>query len=415
MKKIIYPFSYQGSITAPPSKSFMQRAIAIALLAKGKTTLTNTLLNNDTKSALNMAEGLGATINVFKNEITILGSKGIKHHSLSAGESGLGIRCFVPIASLFNEKVTFNGTGSLKNRPLGMLEEPLKDLGAKVNTSNGFLPVNVQGPIKGGDIIVDGCISSQVLTGMLIALPKVKNNSVIGVIDLKSKPYVDMTLQIIEDFGGEITNQNYETFHVEGNQTYLGRNYEIEGDWSGIAFHLVGAAISGSVEVTGINIHSTQADRQITHALKQAGAFVSYESGKITVSKNELNAFEFDATHCPDLFPPLSNLAAACKGTSVIKGVSRLTHKESNRALTIQKEWAKLGIEIELTNDEMHIKGGVIKGGEINSHNDHRIAMMGAIATVSSDMPVIIHESEAINKSYPSFFVDLEKVNTRKI
>lgn len=410
MKKLISPSSYNGSLKSPPSKSFMQRATAIALLANGETILHNPCLSEDCTSVLRMAENLGATVKEVDGKIVIQGTKGIKLSTLSAGESGLGIRCFIPVSSLFSDKITFTGSGSLTTRPLIMLESPLRELGVKVKTNNGFLPVQIEGPLKGGDIQVDGCISSQVLTGLLIALPKAKNKSILTVHNLQSIPYIDMTLQIIKDFGVHVTNQDYKTFTIKGNQDYQGREYEIEGDWSGVAFHLVGGAISGSVEITHIYQQSTQADKAILDALKKAGAKVDATTNSITVSQNKLNAFTFDATHCPDLFPPLSNLAAVCKGKSIIKGTSRLTHKESNRALVLKEEWKKLGIQIELIGDEMHITGGEIKGGKIDSHNDHRIAMMGAIAALNAKNTIEITNAEAINKSYPHFFEDFENL-----
>lgn len=410
MKKIITPSSYKGSLHAPPSKSFMQRAIAIALLANGRTTLTNPCISEDCIAALEMAKNLGAIIKLHDNKVSIQKTIEITNNTLHAGESGLGIRCFIPVSALFSDNIIFTGSGSLKTRPLTMLEAPLKALGAKVSTHNGYLPVNIQGPIKGGSIHVDGSISSQVLTGLLIALPKAINNSVVSVHNLLSIPYIDMTLQIIKDFGVNIINEDYRTFTIEGNQTYTGRTYEIEGDWSGIAFHLVGGAIRGPVKITGINQNSMQADKVILEALKRAGADVTISANSIIVSNNKLKAFTFDATHCPDLFPPLSNLAASCTGTSIIKGISRLTHKESNRAMVLKEVWGKLGIQIELINDEMHIKGGEILGGKIDSHNDHRIAMMGAIAVLNAKNTIEITNAEAVSKSYPLFFEDFEKL-----
>lgn len=410
MKKIINPSNYIGKINAPPSKSFMQRAIAIALLSNGKTTLTNPCISEDCTSALEMAKNLGATIELTQDKINIQRTSEIKNNVLHAGESGLGIRCFIPISTLFSDKIIFTGSGSLKTRPLTMLRAPLKALGAKISTNKGYLPVSIQGPIKGGNIQVDGGISSQVLTGLLIALPKAINDSIVSVHNLQSIPYIDMTLQIIKDFGVKVTNEDYKTFTIKGNQTYTGRTYKIEGDWSGVAFHFVGGAICGSVEITGINPNSTQADKAILEALKRAGADVNISSNGIIVRNNTLKAFTFDATHCPDLFPPLSNLAASCTGTSVIKGISRLIHKESNRAFVLKEVWGKLGIQIKLIDDEMHIKGGQILGGKIDSHNDHRIAMMGAIAALNAKKPIEITNTEAVFKSYPLFFEDVENL-----
>jgi 3-phosphoshikimate 1-carboxyvinyltransferase len=184
----------------------------------------------------------------------------------------------------------------------------------------------------------------------------------------------------------------------------------VEGDWSGAAFHLVAAAIAGNIMIEGLNKNSSQADKAILEALEKAGAKITWESDKaIIVEKDKLYAFEFDATHCPDLFPPLAALAANCKGISKIKGTNRLLHKESNRALSIQSELQKLGINVELKNDEMWICGGKISGGKIYSHNDHRIAMMGAVLALKANAPIEIEAAEAIQKSYPSFFDDFEK------
>jgi 3-phosphoshikimate 1-carboxyvinyltransferase len=414
MKKLIQPTTYNGNLSASPSKSFMQRAIAIALLADGQTTLSNPCFSNDSQSALKMAENLGATIQILNDKVIIEGTKGeLKNDTLSAGESGLGIRCFVPLAALFSNKITLEGKGSLNNRPISMLVEPLKELGVQITTNNGFLPIHVKGPITGGKIKVDGSISSQVLTGLLIALSKAKKDSEIEVYNLQSIPYIDMTLQIMKGFGVQVEHDNYHTFYTKGNQSYKGRKYTVEGDWSGMAFHLVGGAISGSVEINNLNINSTQADKAILKALKSTGAEISTSTNSITVKQGQLQAFTFDATHCPDLFPPLSNLAAACHGTSIIKGISRLIHKESNRALSLQQEWKKLGIKIDLIDNEMHITGGEITGGEIDSHNDHRIAMMGAIAALISTKPIEITNSQAVNKSYPSFFEDFNKLGTK--
>ena len=416
MKKVINPAVYGGKLLANPSKSFTQRAVAISVLANpsGQTILRNPCQSHDSKSAVKMARALGAEVDEHVDEISIRASTGVKVKQLFAGESGLGIRCFIPVASLFPEEIVFDGQGSLQSRPLDMLEGPIRQLGAKIQTTQGFLPVHIQGPIQGGHIAVDGGISSQVLTGLLIALPKAKKDSVIEVHDLKSKPYIDITLQILQDFGAVVTHDNYERFYIKGNQTYQNRTYTIEGDWSGAAFHLVGAAISGSIEVRGLNVHSKQADKQIMKALELAGAHIAFSQDKISVSKQNLTAFTFDATHCPDLFPPLSNLAAQCKGTSVIKGVSRLVHKESNRAIALQEEWKKIGIEIQIQDDEMHIYGGAIEGGTIDSHNDHRIAMMGAIAALNSKSPIAIHRAESIQKSYPHFFDDFNQLTSVK-
>lgn len=407
--------TYRGQLKCPSSKSYMQRAIAIALLANGETTITNPNTCNDVNAILKIATDLGATVTKSHQEVRISPKQSIKNTELNVGESGLGIRMLTPIASLFSEQIKIVGEGSLKTRPMHTLEKPLKALGVAIQTNNGFLPISVKGPLQGGNVEVDGSLSSQILTGLLIALPKTKQTSILSVENLQSKPYIDMSIEIMADFGVTVAHEQYTKFTITGNQEYKGQYYKIEGDWSGAAFHLVGAAIAGEITMYDINPDSKQADIKILEVLKMAGAEINIEKNQVHVKKQTLNAFQFDATHCPDLFPPLSNLAVACKGTSIINGVERLTHKESNRAQAIQKEWAKLGIKIQIRGNEMHITGGQVNGGVIHSHNDHRIAMMGAIASLIAKAPIHIKNPEAIAKSYPEFYKDFNHLTQKTI
>jgi 3-phosphoshikimate 1-carboxyvinyltransferase len=317
---------------------------------------------------------------------------------------------FTPIASLFTEEMELTGKGSLLKRPISMLENPLKMLGVKIESNNGFLPIKIKGPLLGGKAFVDGKISSQVLTGLLIALPKAKTDSYLIVENLQSIPYINMTIEIMKHFGVEIKHSGYQEFFIKGNQNYQAIQYYVEGDWSGAAFHLVAAAINGKVTLNGLSFDSAQADKAILNAIELAGSSIKVEKNIISIQKKDLRSFEFDATQSPDLFPPLVILAAACNGISRIKGVNRLIHKESNRALVLQNEMKKIGIRIELKGDIMKISGGKISGGIIHSNNDHRIAMAGAIAGLISENPIEIEQAEAINKSYPGFFADFDKL-----
>ena len=408
MKKLENNKLYQGILKCPSSKSYMQRAISIALLADGDTHITNSCFCDDVEAVLEIAVNLGATITRKKTEIWISPGGKLRKTELNVGESGLGIRMLTPIASLFSEDITLTGEGSLKNRPMLTLENSLSLLGVEIRTNNGLLPIHVKGPLKGGKISIDGRLGSQVLTGLLISLPKVTQSSLLEVIDLQSKPYIDMTIEIMAQFGVKLSHDNYIKFSVPGGQHYHGIKYKNEGDWSGAAFHLVGGAIAGDITLFDINILSKQADIKILEALRLAKSNVTIEKNKIRVRKSELKAFNFDATNCPDLFPPLSNLAVACKGVSVIKGVGRLIHKESNRAEVLLKVWREMGVEIQVIGDEMHIKGGPVKGGEIFSYNDHRIAMMGAISSLIASSPVYIKNPEAVTKSYPTFYEEYD-------
>lgn len=395
-----------GQITAPASKSMMQRAIAAALLAKTPTTISNATYCNDSRAALNVIRNLGACVEENHDTISIYPAFQPTGEILNCGESGLAIRMFTPIAALYNRELTLTGEGSLLSRPVTMIEKPLHHLGVKVTTTHGCPPLTVTGPLTGGTAQVDGSISSQFLTGLLMALPVAPHDSRLKVINLKSTPYIDMTLALLKRFQVHITHDHYQIFHIKGNQQYRTGNYKVEGDWSGAAFILVAGAIAGKVTVSQIDPLSPQADRKIIDALKMAGAHVEIGQDSITVCQDHLQAFQFNATHCPDLFPPLVTLACHCNGTSCISGVERLTHKESNRALVLQNEFSAIGAQISIKNNHMLITGKKLTGGNLDSHNDHRIAMAGTIAALHAENNVFIHNPECVAKSYPDFFQD---------
>jgi len=405
MKQVIRNSKISGKINAPESKSEFQRALAIALLSNYESHLTfNACFADDVKFAINIIKDLGADVNINRNKIIIKGGINILNENLNVGESGLGIRMFAPIACLSNSKIVITGLGTLKTRPIDMLINPLKSLGVSIKTTNGLLPINISKSLLGGNAELDGSVSSQFLTGLLIALPKAKNDSIIKVKKLKSIPYIDMTLDILSRAGVRIEHNSYKIFKIKGNQIYKSLNMKIEGDWSGAAFMAVAGAIGGKISISNLNQNSKQADVKILEALREAGAHFSFNKTTLSVNKGKLKAFNFDATHCPDLFPPLVVLAANCKGISKIKGVSRLTFKESNRAVVLQAVFFKLGINISIEGDIMIITGGVIKGAEVSSHNDHRIAMAAAIAGINSTQDITITGAECVSKSYPDFF-----------
>ncbi|MCD7963494.1 MAG: 3-phosphoshikimate 1-carboxyvinyltransferase [Rikenellaceae bacterium] len=408
MIKEIKKSSVTGDITAPASKSFAQRAIAAALLADGTTILENVTLCDDTEAAIYTARRLGAKIENQGRKYTVKGGISPEAYELNIGESGLSTRLFTPIASLYNKPLTITGHGSILNRPVTMVEEPLRQLGVEVETNAGYLPLTVCGPLRGGEIEVDGSMSSQFITGLLMALPLAEKDSILNIAVLNSKPYVDMTLQVAESFGINILNEDYRKFIIRGRQKYKPLIYNVEGDWSGASCILVAGAIAGEVTVGNLNPQSTQADKEIITALIRSGASVSIENNEVTVRRAELKSYDFDATDCPDLFPALAVLAAKCKGISTIKGTTRLTNKESDRAETIASMLRAMGIKIDISEiDLMKIEGGCIQSAEVDSFNDHRIAMAAAVAGVASDGSVLIKRAEAVNKSYPRFWEDM--------
>ena len=398
-----------GTITPPCSKSYAQRALAAALLAEGETVLRNLDFCDDTLSAIRVIETLGAKVErLDERTVRVIGGLAPQSNVLNVGESGLATRMFTPIASLCNMPITIDGRGTLLYRPMHMMIEPLRKLGVDVRDGGGRLPVEVCGPIKGGEIEVDGSVSSQFLTGLLMALPLAEEDTTIAVENAVSKPYLDMTIDMASKFGVKISHNDYKEFYVEGSQKYEAVDIAIEGDWSAAAMMLVAGAIAGKITLTNISLLSKQADVAICDALVRAGALVTSEPNSITVEERDLVAFEFDATQCPDLFPALAAWAAAAEGESVIYGTHRLEHKESNRAEAIKHEYAKLGIEVRLEGDAMYIRGGEIHSAECESYHDHRIAMSLAVSALRSDGEILIHNAECVAKSYPDFFEVLE-------
>ena len=433
MRATVYPNTLRGEQVAPASKSSMQRACAAALLHRGTTRILNPGHSNDDLAAIDVIQKLGAIVKTeygSNEKITthsiFVQSDGVKPigSSMNCGESGLGIRMFAPIAALSDQSITIEGKGSLLKRPMHFFDTIFPKLGIQIQSQSGFLPIRIKGPLKPANIEVDGSLSSQFLTGLLMAYAATENtNTVIEVQDLKSKPYIDLTLSVLNTFGWKVQHQDYKRFEFLAHPPLAEHiEYTVEGDWSGAAFLLVAGAIAGPIVVKGLQLDSTQADKAVMQALKDAGATIDIQENSILIGPvkdstgivGPLKAFEFDATDCPDLFPPLVALAAVCKGVSIIHGVNRLAHKESDRGLTLQTEFAKLGIRIELNQDRMMVYGGTgIHGTEVFSQHDHRIAMACGVAALCADGPVTITDAEAVNKSYTDFFKHLQQLGAK--
>lgn len=404
------PSKIEGEIKAQPSKSIMQRAVAIAALAEGTTTITNPSFCDDSLAAIEIARAMGATIEVGDDCVKITPSSQLKSKLWNCNESGLCMRMFSPIAALFSEEITLVGAEQLMRRPVNMIEKPLQDLGANCKTNNGLPPVTVKGSMQGGVTSVDGSTTSQFISGLLIALPLCEKDSRIDFRDLRSSGYILLTESMVFLFGARVRfDPSLECFLVEGNQGYASRKYEVDGDWSSAAFMLVAGAIAGDVIVNQLS-SSIQPDQGIKTVLTDVGAEIKYDNETISVVKKELRAFEYDATHSPDLFPPLVALACNCKGISRIIGVERLRHKESDRASTLVQEFTKIGADIKTIGNAIEITGKKLTGGEVDSHGDHRIAMACAIAALNSEKGVEIENANCVSKSYPSFFKDLKRL-----
>jgi len=333
MRVKLQPSTIAGNICAPASKSSMQRACAAALVRKGVSIIRNPGRSNDDQAALEIIRALGAEIKSLSDGSIEVNSENFLSTSreyltdaVNCGEAGLGIRMFTPIVALNESEITINGEGSLLSRPMDFFDEILPQLGVAISSNNGKLPLKVKGPLQPKTIEIDGSLSSQFLTGLLLAYAALDAKDVaIKVKDLKSKPYIDLTLQVMENFLLKVPeNRDYKEFYFE--ETPLASapgfvDYTVEGDWSGGAFLLVAGAVAGSITVTGLDIASAQADKKILDALASAGCNLSVTENEISVSasKEGMRAFRIDATDCPDLFPPLAALAAYCKGTTTIK------------------------------------------------------------------------------------------------
>lgn len=410
MEKTIHPSQVSGEVRPPCSKSYAQRALAAALLSDGETTLSNIELCDDTRYAMNVITGLGASVRqTGPTEYVIRGGLAPITDTINTGESGLATRLFTPIAALCDRRMTITGTGTMLRRPIGMMIDPLRNLGVQVR-SNGYLPITVQGPLRGGETDVEAYVSSQFLTGLLMSLPLAEGDTILHVEQPNSLPYLAVTVDLASKFRIRMEHNGFREFFIPGGQHYHPAKLHIEGDWSSAAFMLVAGAIAGEVTAKRMNTLSLQADLAIIQALTKAGAVIITTPDEIIVRKRELTGFDFDATQRPDLFPILAVLGANCEGTTHIRGVNRLVYKESNRAEAIVSEYTKLGMDVALEDDVMTVRGGSLSGGTIDSCNDHRIAMAAAIAALAASGPVTITNAQAVTKSYPRFWDDLDSI-----
>lgn len=412
MEKFVRASLIDLNIVAPASKSMAQRAIIASLLAKGESILTGITHCEDTYAAIEVIKSMGAEVNFNEEEgICVIKSSFNKDSympsTINCGESGLLSRVMVSIMALYDHTTTIVGEGTLKKRPFSMIERPLKELGAEISLTDGCLPATLKWGLKGGETTIDGNLSSQFLTGLLMALPLAPRNSEVYVVDLKSKPYIDMTMDLLLSFGIEVENFKYQTFKVRGEQQYTPAKLNIEGDWSAAAFLLVAGAVAGEVTVSNLNINSAQGDRVILDLFKTCEIDFSIVRNSVTTRKSKIKAFGFDANNCPDLFPAIAILATQANDVCCIKGIKRLNYKESKRAEVMKQELEKLGVKIELDDDYMFVTPSVIKGGTVESHNDHRIAMALAIAGLCSKEGVHIKNTESVAKSYPNYWRDM--------
>ena len=423
-------------LTMPVSKSFAQRAIVAAALAEGTSHLHGYTPCGDNESALNVARSLGAKVEVDGKEVTITGIAAaagcLDMPVLNVGESGLLSRMMIPVmAQLCPDGVTYEAEKTLTSRPLTGSKEIMEAFGAEM--SDICMPLKVTGPLKAGRAEISGKHGSQIISGLLMALPFADKNSSVIVKDPKSIPYTFITLEVLKKFGIKIGNDmlggpdfmasggdwslcTEMIFKVKGGQKYKATDIDLEGDWSAAANFLVAGALFGNVEIEGLDTTSLQADLSIMDILMDAGASLSQldgDRGNITAQRAPLKAFSVDASNCPDLFPIVSVLAAFCQGTSRLAGVGRLANKESDRATAIVEMLTQMGVTVTVEDDEMVIEGHglaqrllsgtLLKGGSYTSHHDHRMVMALKVAALGADSPIVIDDVDCVAKSFPQF------------
>ncbi len=413
----------RGQVKAPPSKSMSQRVLAAVLMRSlvrqpASIKICNAGASADELVVMQVLRDAGFALRHTAADVLEIAEPVMVHPvtHVNFGESGLAARMLSPILALQDAMVRLDAHPGLCRRPMRFLKAYLPRLGVRVGSNRGRLPASIQGPLTPQDIPLDAQDTSQFLSGLLLAFAGASDVT-ISVSGLVSRPYIDLTLQVMELMALPLPETNgYEAFCFPPKPVW-GKpplTITIEGDWSGAAFLLAAGAIGDSVCVTGVDAFTTQGDKRVLTALMDAGAALSVESTQVCASQSPLKAFHFNATDFPDLFPPLAALACYADGTSVIEGTSRLGSKESNRAETIVSELGKMGADISLQDNLMIIHGNAaLRGTEVSSHNDHRIAMMCAIAALRAEGPTTIRGAAAVGKSYPSFWEDLQSLGAR--
>ena len=438
MHKAVYgnkPSYFRNNLEMPCAKSFAQRAIIAAALAEGTSRLRGYTPCDDSEAAIKVAKALGAKVVRRGTTLSVTGTAGnvAPAGELHVGESGLLARLMIPVVAAAGQgECTVTGEKTLLERPLPGARGMMAAYG--VVLKGDHIPVRVCGKLIPGTAEVSGRGGSQLISGLLMALPLCSKPSVLYVTDPKSIPYMFITVDVLRRFGvridcemegdaARLERQDWSgctgiTFRIRGRQRYKAADFDLERDWSAAAPFLVAGAVFGAAELVGMDVHSLQADLTILDAVVEAGAGVSTleEDGLVSVRKAPLEPFEFDLNNAPDLFPSVAVLAAFCPGESRIAGVGRLAGKESNRAEAIKTMLLKMGVPVRLEGDEMviagkslaerNLSGCRLRGGSFTSSHDHRMVMALTVAALGADSEIKMDDTACVAKSYPGFFED---------
>ena len=414
----------EGEINLPGSKSLSNRALLLAALAEGTTRITNLLESDDTRHMLNALKQLGIkyTLSEDKTECTVIGNAGAIHSTnleeLFLGNAGTAMRPLCAALCLGTGTYLLTGEPRMKERPIGHLVDALREAGAKISYQEheGYPPLLIEANgLSGGDVKIDGAISSQFLTALLLAAPLAKEDMTISIIgELVSKPYINITLHIMKEFGVEVENENYQTFKVKGGQTYKAvESFMVEGDASSASYFLAAAAIKGgTVKVTGIGKKSIQGDVQFVDVLEKMGAIVEWGDDFVAVSRGELHPIDMDFNHIPDAAMTIATTALFAEGTTTLRNIYNWRVKETDRLFAMATELRKVGAEVEEGEDYLKITPPKqLKHAAIDTYDDHRMAMCFSLLALDP-VSVTINEPECTAKTFPTYFKVLESISS---
>ncbi len=396
----ITPAPISGRIEGVASKSFAHRALICACLAKGESRIKINTTSADIEATVSCLENLGAKIEKNGDVYTVLPINVPEYAVINCNESGSTLRFLLPVIAAMGIKTKINASGRLPERPLSPLKEELIRMGAEISDS---FPLEVSGKLISGEFTIKGDVSSQFVTGLLMALSYLGEGKINLIPPVESRPYIDITLQVLKQFGADIKEEN-NTFYINKSDLH-GCDFTVEADWSNAAFPICMGA-----EVTGLDPDSIQGDKAIIDVLKNMGAVITENNGSFRADVSSLHGCRIDAADIPDAVPVIAVVAATADGETVIYNAERLRLKESDRIKTTAAMLRALGGDITETDDGLIIRGKkILDGGETPSFNDHRIAMAAAVAACRCKGDVIIRQAEAVNKSYPAFFEDYNK------
>lgn len=403
----------KGIVYPPASKSHTHRAFFLGAMADGVSEISNPLMADDTMSTLKACEAMGAEVDIGDAVRIKGGNLRAPSHEIDAGNSGTTLRILTGLLSMFDTECTVTGDASLKTRPMGPLLDALRLMGVECTSADNRPPVTVKGPNRGGSTEIDGSKSSQFVTSLLMVSPMLDEDSSISIRGkLVSKPYIDVTVSMMRDFGATVEEDR--NHYKVRNTGYKPAKYAVPSDFSSAAFPLVAGALGGPITVKGMDLGDLSGDGRIIEILKQCGARVEAGDGEVTVSRGDIKPMNLDLGANPDLFPVTAVLLSAAVGTSRIYGAPQLRLKESDRIESTVAMLNDLGVMAEETDDGCVIHGkGVISGGEVDNRGDHRIMMAAAIASFASNNPIIMDDAECHGISYPGFIDDMRRVGMR--